>query len=207
MKKQQRRHSEEMRLYWLFCPAFKDHQSNIVEDCDFTISLRFQRVGSKGNLMLAYHWLCDFSFLNQKNPTKAIERTVMKSRETMRVLDSVPSDINDRWCWAVRRTGFTQKRNKSGKQNSSSGKLLLSRSRKSGSHTWVGLGFFLSREIMSNDTGIYLVCSIFFLIFSPLQLPNTAVSANQNWTRAFTLCHIMFLFCKWYVLNTKNSIW
>lgn len=70
MKKPQRRHSEEMRLYWLLCPTFKGHQSNIVEDCDFTISLRFQRVGSKGSLMLAYHLLCDFSFSNKKKTTK-----------------------------------------------------------------------------------------------------------------------------------------
>lgn len=40
------------------------------------------------------------------------------------------------------------------KQNPSSGKLLLSRSRKSGSHTWVGFGVFLSRDIITRDTGI-----------------------------------------------------
>lgn len=110
MKKQQRSHSEEMRLYWLFCATFKGHQWYIVEECDFTISLQFQRVGSKVNFTLAYHhWLCDFSFSNQKR-NKAIEGRVMESEEKMTVLDSLLSDIHDSWSWSVTRTGFTEKR-------------------------------------------------------------------------------------------------
>lgn len=48
----------------------------------------------------------------------------MESKETMRVLDSVPPDINESWHWSITRTGFTQKRNKTEKQNSPSGNLL-----------------------------------------------------------------------------------
>lgn len=41
---------------------------------DFTISLQFQRVGSKVNLVLAYHWRCDFSFSNQRETKQEREQ-------------------------------------------------------------------------------------------------------------------------------------
>lgn len=61
---------------------------------------------------------------------KARERTVMESKGTTRALGSVPPDTNSGWCWSGTQAEFTQKRTKMEKQNSSSGKRLMSRPKK-----------------------------------------------------------------------------
>lgn len=109
MKKQQRSHSEEMRLYQLFCSTSKGHQRHTVEDCDFTILLQLQRGGSKR----ISHWHiidCVIFLFQTKKRNKASEGRVMESKETMTVLDSLLSDTHDSWCWSITRMGFTQKR-------------------------------------------------------------------------------------------------
>lgn len=121
----------------------------------FTISLQFQRVSSKANLTLAYHWLYDFSFSNQKKK----QSNWGKSDREWRNNDS-PWFAPFWYPWQLvlvcYKDGIHTEEDVMGKQNPSSGKWLLSRSRKSGSCTWADLflGFFFFREIITRDTGI-----------------------------------------------------
>lgn len=153
MKKQQRSHSEEMRLYWLFCPTSKGYQRHIVEDCDFTILLQLQRAGSKR--ISHWHIIDCVIFLFQ---TKKKKQSKWGKSDGEQGNNGSPWFTPFWYPWQLvlvyYKDGIHTEEDMMRKQNPSSGKLLLSRSRKSGSHTWVGFGVFLSRDIITRDTGI-----------------------------------------------------
>lgn len=139
-----------------FCPTFKGHQWHIVEDSDFTISLQFQRVGSKVNLTLAYHRLCNFSFSNQKKKQSDWEKSD-RERGNNDSLWFTPFWYPWQLVLVCYKDRIHTEEDMMGKQNPSLGKSLLSRSRKSGSCTWADLfwvWFFFCREIITRDTGI-----------------------------------------------------
>lgn len=58
---------------------------------------------------------------------------------------------------------------------------------------------------MSSDTGYYLAYSVFFLIFSLLQLPNTAVPTDQDWKRLLLCAMSCFYFASGNALNRKKK--